>query len=81
MPWSIPVCRWPIASEWLARFSRGWDGLMPIPVPVEPGVEMIWVAHTWSLFAMCAISTVAHIANCLMYAPPIAKGLGSWSLH
>jgi hypothetical protein len=33
---------------------------MPIPVPVGPGIEIIWVAHTWPLFAMCAISTVAH---------------------
>jgi hypothetical protein len=35
-----------------------------------------WVAHTWPLFVMCAISNVpisnvAYIAKCAMYAPPI----------
>jgi hypothetical protein len=69
--------------EWLVRFSCAWNDLMPIPVPVEPGIEITWVAHTWSLFAMCAISNVAYIANCPMYAPPIAKGLftGFVGLH
>jgi hypothetical protein len=38
---------------------------------------MTWVAHTWSLLAMCAITRVAYIAKCAMYAPPTERRLST----
>jgi hypothetical protein len=41
-------------------------------------VFVLWVAHTWPLFAVCDLrfSSIAYIAKCAMYAPPIPEASG-----
>src|SRR5437867_7319310 len=53
-----------------------------VPGKVMPGqgrrLRRDWVAHTWRVFAMCALrggsARLAHIAKSAMYAPPSGAG-------